>query len=238
MYQNAAPSQFREVRFFSEFLQKIGGSVPYHLHSENPFQQLHEVEMIKGWVMGGFISTVIAIGLVLIILRPDSPDADEVKPNSFGADLTFQFECKGKTNPPSEQAIEGFMTAKGFKPLDKVKAGAKLTPDFSWMHLDTVGTDSTRHEIAFKGFADQPDSYSVSLYSEPPTTRSKDLEKDLMEFTEKTLGCKNSKVAHVENPAGAKDLYDKFFGVTESWYQQASGVPAPSTAAAPASATK
>ena len=190
---------------------------------------------MKGWILGAAISIFAIAGLVLVLVRPDSTDADEIKPNSFGADLTFQFDCKGKANPPSEQAIEGFMTAKGFKPLDKVKAGTKLTPDFSWMHVDTVGVDSARHEIAFKGFADQPDSYSVSLYSEPPTQRSKDLEKDLLAFTETTLGCKNSKVAHVENPAGAKDLYDHFFSVTEGWYQQAAGI---QPTAAPAASTK
>ncbi|HEY3645947.1 MAG TPA: hypothetical protein VGM16_11470 [Gammaproteobacteria bacterium] len=172
------------------------------------------------------------------MLRPDTVDDSVAKPNSFGADLAFQFECKGKANPPSEQAIEQFMTDKGFRPLDKVKAGKKLTPDFSWMHVDTVGIDSARREIAFKGFADQPDSYAVSLYSEPPTQRSKDLEKDLLKFTEKTLGCKNSKLAHVENPAGAKDLYDKFFSMTEGWYSQAAGVAPASTAAAPAAGTK
>ena len=49
-----------------------------------------------------------------------------------------------------------------------------------------------------------------------------------MGFTEKTLGCKNSKVADVENPAGAKDLYDKSLSVTESWFQEAAGQqPAP-----------
>lgn len=193
---------------------------------------------MKGWILVAAITLFGVIALTLIVLRPDSPDADEVKPTNFGADLAYQFDCKGKANPPSVQAIQDFMTAKGFKPLDKVKAGTKLTPDFSWMHLDVVATDSTRHEIAFKGFADQPETYSVSLYSEPPTTRSKDLEKDLMEFSEKTLGCKNSKVAHVENPANAKDLYDKFFSMTEAWYQQAAGLPVATTAAAPASATK
>lgn len=193
---------------------------------------------MKKWILPGAITVFILLGLVLVIIRPDSTDADEVKPNSFGADLTFRFDCKGKANPPSEQAIEAFMTAKGFKPLDKVKAGAKLTPDFSWMHLDTVGIDAARREIAFKGFADQPDSYSVSLYSEPPTQRSKDLEKDLSEFTEKTLGCKNSKLAHVDNPAGAKGLYDHFFSMTESWYQQAAGVPATVTATTPVASTK
>lgn len=193
---------------------------------------------MKSWMLIAVISIFAVIGLALIIIRPDTVDDDVIKPNSFGADLAFQFECKGKANPPSVQAIEQFMTAKGFRPLDKVKAGAKLTPDFSWMHRDIVGIDSTRREITFKGFLDEPDTYSISLYSEPPTQLSKDLEQDLLGFTEKTLGCKNGKVAHVENPAGAKDLYDKSFSVTEGWYQEAAGLPVTATAAAPATATK
>jgi hypothetical protein len=195
---------------------------------------------MKGWILVAAITIFGVVALALIVLRPDTTDDDDIKPTSFGADLAFHFDCKGKANPPSEQAIEGFMTAKGFRALDKVKAGKKLDPDFSWMHLDVVATDSTRREISFKGFADQPDSYSVSLYSEPPTHRSKDLEKDLLGFTEKTLGCKNSQVVHVENPAGAKDLYDHFFSVTEGWFQQAAGIQptAATTTATPAQATK
>ena len=181
------------------------------------------------------ISIFILIGIVLIIVRPDNTDDDDIKPTSFGADLAFHFDCKG--NPPSEQAIEGFMTAKGFRSLDKVAAGKKLDTDFSWMKMDTVGIDSARRQITFKGFADQPGTYAVSLYSEPPTHRSKDLEKELMGFTEKTLGCKTSEVHHVENPAGAKDLYDKSFSMTEDWFKEAAGIqvapaPTPSTGSA------
>jgi len=188
---------------------------------------------MKSWMMIAIISTFAVIGLVLIIVRPDTTDDDAaVKPNSFGADLAFQFTC-AKT--PSEQAIEQFMTAKGFRTLDKVKAGTKLTPDFSWMKLDVVGIDSARRQMEFKVFADDTETYAVSLYSEPPTQHSKDLEDALVGFTEKTLGCKNSHVAHVDNPAGAKDLYDKSFSVTEGWYQQAAGI---QTTATPAASTK
>jgi hypothetical protein len=105
------------------------------------------------------------------------------------------------------------------------------------MKMDIVGIDSARREITFKGFADQPGSYAVSLYSEPPTHRSKDLEKDLLSFTEKTLGCKNSEVHHVENPPGAKDLYDKSFSMTQDWYKQAAGVPTASSTQVPAAAS-
>lgn len=191
---------------------------------------------MKSWMMVAVISIFAVIGLVLIVVRPDTIDDAEAKPNSFGADLAFQFDCKGKS--PSEQAFEQFMTAKGFHPLDKVKAGTKLTPDFSWMKLDVVGVDSTRHQMEFKVFADQPDTYSVSLYSEPPTQHSQDLENDLLKFTGKTLGCKNNQVVHVDNPAGAKDLYDKSFSMTEGWYQQAAGLPAAATTTTPTASTK
>jgi hypothetical protein len=188
--------------------------------------------------MPGAIIIFAVIAVILIAVRPDTVNDDEVKPTSFGADLAFHFDCKGKTTPPV-QAIEQFMTAKGFRPLDKVQAGKKLTPDFSWMKLDVVGIDDAHRQISFKGFADQPDAYSVSLYSEPPTQHSTDLEKALKGFTEKTLGCKNHEVTRLDNPAGAKDLYDKSFSVTQGWYQQAAGTsPAATTAATPAAATK
>jgi len=193
---------------------------------------------MKKWILPGVITTIIALGAVLIIVRPDTtPEDADSKPTTFGADLAFSFDCKGKT--PSQQAIQQFMTDKGFRVLDKVGAGKKLTPDFSWMKLDIVGVDSARRQITFKAFADQPDDYHVSLYSEPPTQRSKDLEQALQDFANKTLGCKTSHVAHVENPAGAKDLYDKSFSMTESWFQEAAGTaPAATTAPAPAASTK
>lgn len=191
---------------------------------------------MKSWMMIAVISIFGVIGLVLIIVRPDSTDADVVKPSSFGADLTFQFSC-GKT--PALQALEGFMTAKGFRTLDKVKAGTKLTPDFSWMKVDVVGIDSTRRQMEFKVFADNTETYSVSLYSEPPTQHSKDLEDALLGFTGKTLGCKNGQAAYVDNPAGAKDLYDGSVSTTETWFQQAAGIaPTAATTATPAASTK
>jgi len=192
---------------------------------------------MKKWILPGAITTFAVIGLVLIIVRPDTtPEDADSQPTSFGADLAFSFDCKGKV--PSQQSIEQFMETKGFRVLDKVAAGKKLTPDFSWMKLDIVGVDSARRQITVKAFADQPDDYHVSLYSEPPTQRSKDLEDALLRFTEKTLGCKNSQVHHVDNPAGAKDLYDKSFSMTEGWFQQAARMPAASTVRTPASATK
>ena len=191
---------------------------------------------MKKWIVPGVITIFFLIFLVLIIVRPDTTDDDAVKPDSFGADLSYQFTC-GKA--PSEQDIEGFMTAKGFRVLDKVKAGKKLTPDFSWMKMDVVGIDSARRQMEFKVFADNTETYSVSLYSEPPTQHSKDLEDALLGFTGKTLGCKNGKVSHFDNPANAKDLYDKSFSLTEGWFQQAAGIPpTAATAATPAASTK
>jgi hypothetical protein len=193
---------------------------------------------MKKWIVPGLIMLFAVIGLILIIVRPDTtPEDADSKPSTFGADMAFSFDCKGKT--PSAQAIQQFMTDKGFKVLDKVAAGKKLNPDFSWMKMDIVGMDSTRRQISFKAFADQPDDYHVSLYSEPPTQHDKGLEDSLQEFTKKTLACKTHKVSHLDNPAGAKDLYDRSVGTTESWFQQAAGMPpTAATTATPTTSTK
>ncbi len=188
---------------------------------------------MKSWMMIALISVFAVIGLVLIIVRPDTTDDDVVKPSSFGADLAFQSTC---AKISSQQAVEEFIKAKGFRTLDKVKAGTKLTPDFSWMKADVVGIDDARRQMEFKVFADDTETYKVSLTSEPPTQHSKALEDALLGFTEKTLGCKNKEVSHVDNPAGAKDLYDKSFSLTEGWFRQAAGIQ--TTAVAPAASTK
>ena len=192
---------------------------------------------MKKWIMPGAIILFAVIAVILIAVRPDTVNDDEVKPDSFGADLAFSFDCKDRS--PSIAAIERFMKDKGFQTLDKVAAGTKLTPDFSWMKLDIVGLDSAHRQITFKAFADQPDDYHVSFYSEPPTQHDTALEAALMSFTGKTLGCKNSERQRLDNPAGAKDLYDKSVSMTQGWFDQASGkVPAAGTASAPASSTK
>ena len=225
-----SPYYLLNTRFFSSFLQKKAESCPLSFGLRTPIDSIApKRSKMKKWIVPGVITVFFVIFLVLIIIRPDTTDGDDaVKPDSFGADLAFQFTC---SKAPSEQDIEGFMTTKGFRVLDKVKAGTKLTPDFSWMKIDTVGIDSARRLMEFKVFADNTETYSVSLYSEPPTQHSKDLEDALLGFTGKTLGCKNKHVSHFDNPAGAKDLYDKSFSQTEGWFQQATGtqVPAAST---------
>ena len=185
---------------------------------------------MKKWIMPGAIMIFAVIAVILIAVRPDSVDDDVVKPNSFGADLAYTVDCKGKA--PTVQGFEQFMKDNGFRALNKVAAGKKLTPDFSWMKLDVVGIDDAHRQITFKVFADQPDDYHVGLYSEPPTHHSKDLEDALLGFTGKTLGCKNSQLVHVDNPAGAKDLYDKSVSMTEGWFQQAAGQAPPATTTA------
>ena len=191
---------------------------------------------MKSWMIVALISIFAVILLVLIIVRPDTVDDDAAaKPSSFGADLAFQSTCAKIT---SQQAVEEFMKAKGFQTLDKVKAGTKLTPDFSWMKADVVGIDSAHRQMEFKVFADDTETYKVSLTSEPPTQHSKDLEDALLGFTEKTLGCKNKEVSHLDNPAGAKELYDRSFSMTEGWFRQAAGLPVAATAGAAAAATK
>jgi len=192
---------------------------------------------MKKWIVPGAITIFAVIGIILIVVQPDpTPDDADSKPNSFGADLAFSFDCKGKTL--SGQSIEQFMKDHGFQSLDKVAAGKKLQPDFTWMKMDIVGLDSAHRQVTFKAFADQPDDYHVSLYSEPPTQHDTGLEGELKAFTQKTLGCKNSQIVRVDNPAGAKDLYDKSFSMTEGWFQQAAGIAAPAATTAPAASTK
>lgn len=191
---------------------------------------------MRNWIIVGAISVFGIITLALIFTRPDTTDDTQVKPSSFGADMSYHFDCTGKA--PSGEAIQKFMQDKGFRTLDAVHPGKPLDQDFSWMHMNIVGIDSTRRQITFKSFADQTDEYAVSLTSEPPTQHSKDLEDALVGFTEKTLGCKNSQLAHLDNPANAKDLYDKSFSMTEGWFREAAGMPAAATAVAPAASTK
>ena len=59
-----------------------------------------------------------------------------------------------------------------------------------------------------------------------------------MGFTGKTLGCRNSERQRLDNPVGAKGLYDKSVSTTQGWFDQAAGkAPAATTAAAPAAST-
>lgn len=183
---------------------------------------------MKTWPWLVVIAVFFAIGIVLMAAYP-TRHVDPNRPDSFGADLAFIFDCKDKADPPSEQAIEQFLEGNGFRVLNKVRLAKEQHVDYSWKTMDIVGLDSARREITFDAGPGDPNAYFVGLYSEPPTRHSTDLENALLELTEKTLGCQNRQVERFENPATARSLYDRSFSQAEGWFQQAAGVPAAST---------
>jgi hypothetical protein len=61
---------------------------------------------MRNWIPLAAISIFAVITLALILTRPDTTDDSDSKPESFGADMSFHFDCEGKANPPSGKAIE------------------------------------------------------------------------------------------------------------------------------------
>lgn len=166
------------------------------------------------------ITVLAVVGLVLKAIQPSHPPHDTNEAASFGADLAYIFNCKGKAEPPSDQAIQKFLEDKGFRVLNKVRDAKQLHVDYDWMSMDIDGIDSARRKVSFMAFPDQQNAYFVGLYSEPPTHHSSDLEVALLTFTEKTLGCENRQVERHENPANAKNIYDVNFKTTEGWFKE------------------
>jgi hypothetical protein len=176
---------------------------------------------MKHWPGITVITLLVALGVGLMLVQPH-PEAQPLYID-ISADLAFTLDCTSKAEPPSDEAIEGFLTHKGFRVLDKLRLARKYDPDYHRMTMDITGIDSAHRKIYFTADPDEPRTYSVALYSEPPTQHSTELEGSLLGFTEKTLGCRDRQVERSENPAEARDDYDFSFSQIEDSFQQAAG---------------
>jgi hypothetical protein len=139
------------------------------------------------------------------------------------ADLAFHFDCKAGAYPVSDKAVEQFLQSRGFKVLNVVQARRerKMDPMLSDLFID--GIDQQQRMIRFMAEPLTHGSYSVTLYTRPPTEHATDLEDALLAFVSQTLKCHVRQVARRENGLEAQGAYSDFFKKREDSFRQLEG---------------
>ncbi len=152
--------------------------------------------------------------------------AQAQKEKSLSADLTFLFDCKGDAYPPSDGDIEILLMNEQFRVLNKVRLAKEQRIDYPFT-MNIVAIDNQRRRIEFDGVPVWAGTYSVRLYTPPPTRHSSDLENDLLVFVSKKLGCGVRQVERHDNGEDAREFFDELFKIAEGWFRQAEDMQRP-----------
>ena len=121
-------------------------------------------------------------------------------------DMAVRFDCPGNVTPRFESDIETFLTEKGFKVANLERVRRQFNVGF--YPLEIEGYDSRRwmvHLISLNT------TYSLGLYSPPPTQHDAVLERDLIDLITQRLKCTISSLNHSENGPEAKGIFDRVY---------------------------
>ena len=171
-----------------------------------------------GTITGRTKSAAIAGAIVLAALNACGEPY-----RSFSADLTFHFDCVGDASPPSGFSIVHFLRGAGFKAVDivGVRRERNMRPMMQALYIDAV--DSNHRIVNFSASTTKNTSYSVSLYTPPPTSRADALEKAILEFVSSGLRCQTRQVERNKNGPERRAYYDEYFEKVEKRVREANG---------------
>ncbi|MDR3525882.1 MAG: hypothetical protein P4L57_01295 [Rhizomicrobium sp.] len=133
--------------------------------------------------------------------------------DSLAPDLAVNFQC---SMPPSEAAIEQFLTGRKFTVANLERMRRQF--NLAFYPLEIEGYDQERRFVHFIGLPSgsldgAKITYSVGVNSPPPTRHDAALEKAVLHFITTTLKCKASSVNHGSNPTDASAFYDEVFAL-------------------------
>lgn len=126
------------------------------------------------------------VGLLAWVIGPRF-NASAQDSNTFFADLAFHFDCQNHL-PHLESSIERFLKQR--LPGDERCPGGSrrnLAPMPQSLFID--GIDDDQRHIRIRASAVVVNSYSVGLYTRPPTKRAVSLEESLLKFVTNEIGC-------------------------------------------------
>jgi hypothetical protein len=146
---------------------------------------------------------------------------------SLSPDLSFWFDCRGDAYPASEPAIENFLAARGFRVLNKVRLARERNVHLHFT-LNIVAIDRRQGIVKLMGFPHSDGSYSVGLYTAPPTRRAIETESALLGLVTE-IGCTTRQIARNENSSERIGYYEELFQLYEGWFQQAENMQRPRT---------
>jgi hypothetical protein len=96
-----------------------------------------------------------------------------------------------------------------------------MKPMGQTLYID--GVDAQERMVNFAASPVTSASYSVSVYTRPPTHRADDLEKSIVAFVADTLKCGVRQVARNENGPERRTYYDEYFKKVETRVREAKG---------------
>jgi hypothetical protein len=146
--------------------------------------------------------------------------------DAIAPDLAFNFTCHGAFDPPSESAMETFLTSHGFSAFNEERVRKQYHLRLYPLAID--GYDAHHRMLDFRGINEKPSDeandapvpiatiYSVGLYSPPPTVHDGKLETALVSFAKTVLKCDVLHFTRGNNAADRGDFYAKVYAAEQT----------------------
>jgi hypothetical protein len=134
-------------------------------------------------------------------------------------DLAFHFICPGEDRRLVEEKVEEFLKKNGFKVLNLARIQHEHQVFF--FESDIKGLDENRRIIELRSVPPTPDRYALDVYTQPPTKRVPQLEKDVLRVVSDALRCEVRQVTSGENGVDAISYYDRVIKRIENLFLEA-----------------
>jgi hypothetical protein len=140
-------------------------------------------------------------------------------PQGYSPDLTVRFDCPENVTPALEAAIESFLTEKGFRVANLERVRRQFNRGFFPLEIEAYDNRRwTVHLISFRPPSAVPSNstkrtYTLGVYSPPPTHHDDVLEKDLIDLITQQLKCEIRSSNRRENKPEAASFYDRMYSL-------------------------
>jgi hypothetical protein len=162
---------------------------------------------------------LVALQLVTSLVGiPDRATAESDRP--LLPDLSFYFDCDPKMQRTNvESVVTEVLRELEFRTLNI----GRLQRDNGVILYNSyiIAIDKNDRMVNVRSFLPNLDSYSVTLYSAPPTQRSLELEATLLSFAEKALDCSVRQIARNQNDSSVGSVFNMEVNRIESLFREA-----------------
>lgn len=146
------------------------------------------------------------IGLLALLAAACNQRAQMIAP-----DFEVDFSCHGQ---PEESVIEGFASARGFRPFDEEHARRQRERGFFPLEIDSY--DVRKRMLDVIGLREPPSHgntihYRLTILGPPPTVHDHMLESAALGLVRNRLRCQIETVGTNDNDRLASHLFDRIF---------------------------
>jgi hypothetical protein len=121
-------------------------------------------------------------------------------------DLSFHYVCKAGLRGDIEKRTQLFLRANGFRVLNL--ADIQHQHDIHFFDTNILALDRDQRMIEIRSVPRADQRYSFGLYSQPPTSHSVALERDILNFISVDLGCESRQIRRNQNREEQKEFYE------------------------------